>query len=63
MVVKGFYLVCLVILVSLPLINAINLDVNPIPIRDTIINDNKDPIIFEFEIINKGDSGNFEISK
>ena len=61
MVVKGFYLVCLVILVSLPLINAINLDVNPIPIRDTIINDNKDPIIFEFEIINKGDSGNFEI--
>jgi len=59
--VKLFSLVCLVILISLPLISAINLDVNPIPVRDTIINDNKDPIIFEFEITNRGDSGNFEI--
>lgn len=42
-------------------ISALSLDINSEAVVNTIINDGDKPVVFEFNILNKGASGNFEI--
>ena len=58
---KEAILLVFITILSINLISAINLDVETIPISNTIITDLRDPAIFDLSITNNGESDSFEL--
>jgi len=58
---KEVILLVFVAILSINLISAINLDVETIPISNTIITDLEDPAIFDLIITNNGESDSFQV--
>jgi hypothetical protein len=58
---KEAILIIFIVILSLNLISAINLDVKVNPIQDTIVTELDEPAVFDLTIKNLGESSNFEI--
>jgi len=53
--------ILIILILSLTLVSAISLDIEKTPIRETIVNEIKEPAVFDFKIKNNAQTDDFEI--